>query len=55
MAIKEKVKTYIAERNARDGAAGSGLGEANTPSTPATRLSLRKVPMALAKALLKTG
>ena len=35
MAIKEKVKKFIAEWNAREGAAGSGSGDVNTPSTPA--------------------
>ena len=35
-AIKEKVKKFIAERNAREGAAGSGSGDMNTPSTSAT-------------------
>ena len=35
-AIKEKVKKFITERNAHEEAAGSGLGDADTPSTPAT-------------------
>jgi hypothetical protein len=34
VAIKEKVRKYIAERNAREGATGSGSGDAGTLSTP---------------------
>ena len=34
MAIKEKVKKYIAERNAHEGAAGSGSGDTEAPPTP---------------------
>ena len=33
-AIKEKVKRYIAEQNAREGAAGSSSGEMAASSTP---------------------
>ena len=35
-AIKEKVKKYNAERNAHEGAAGSGSGETVAPLTPVT-------------------
>lgn len=34
MAIKEKVKQYIAEPNAHEGGAESGFGDAATPSIP---------------------
>jgi hypothetical protein len=37
-AIKEKVKKYIAERNARKGVASSSSGDADVPSTPATKV-----------------
>jgi hypothetical protein len=37
-AIKEKVKKYIVERNARECAAGSGSGNADAPSTPVTEI-----------------
>jgi len=33
-AIKEKVKRYIIERNAHEGAAGSGFGDIEAPPTP---------------------
>jgi hypothetical protein len=36
--IKEKVKKYIAERNAHEGVAGSGSGDADAPSTLATQI-----------------
>ena len=32
------MKKYIAERNAREGVAGSGSGDADAPSTPATEV-----------------
>ena len=35
-AIKEKVKKFITEWNAREGTAGSGSGDMNTPLTPST-------------------
>ena len=35
-AIKEKVKKYIAERNAREGSTGSGSGDTAALSTPVT-------------------
>ena len=35
-AIKEKVKKYITERNAHEGAAGSSSAETAAPSTPVT-------------------
>ena len=34
--MKGKVKKYIAERNAREGVAGSGSGETVAPLTPVT-------------------
>jgi hypothetical protein len=37
-AIKEKVKRYIAERNAREGVAGSGSGDTEAPPTPAAKV-----------------
>ena len=37
-AIKEKVKKYIAERNARKGAARSGSSDTEAPSTPAAEV-----------------
>lgn len=37
-AIKEKAKKYIAERNARETAAGSGPGDTEAPPTPATEI-----------------
>jgi hypothetical protein len=37
-AIKEKVKRYIAERNAREGVAGSGSGDTEAPPAPATKV-----------------
>ena len=36
--IKEKVKRFIAERNAHEGATGSGSGDMDAPSTPATEV-----------------
>ena len=36
VAIKEKVKKYIVEWNAREGVAVSGSGETAAPSTPVT-------------------
>ena len=36
--IKEKVKKYVAKWNACEGAAGSGSGDADAPSTPATEI-----------------
>ena len=36
--IKEKVKKYIAERNAREGTARSGYGDTEAPPTPATEV-----------------
>ena len=36
MVIKEKVKKYIAMRNAHEGAAGSGSGNTEAPPTLAT-------------------
>ena len=38
MTIKEKVKRYITERNARKGGAESGSGKAATPTTPAVEV-----------------
>jgi hypothetical protein len=38
MAIKEKVKKYIAERNAHEGAAKSGSGDTEAPPTPAAEV-----------------
>jgi hypothetical protein len=38
MAIKEKVKKYIAERNAHEGAAKSGSGDTEAPPTPAVEV-----------------
>ena len=40
--IKEKVKQYVAERNAREDGSGSGLGEAATPTTPAIKVPGRE-------------
>ena len=37
-AIKEKVKKYIAERNAREGVAGSGSGDTEAPPTSAVEI-----------------
>lgn len=37
-AIKEKVKKFIAEWNAHEGAAGSGSSDADMPSTPAAEI-----------------
>ena len=37
-AIKEKVKKFIAARNAREGATKSGSGDAGIPSTPAAEI-----------------
>jgi hypothetical protein len=36
--IKEKVKKYIAKRNAREGVASSGSGNADAPLTPAIEI-----------------
>lgn len=36
--IKEKVKKFIAARNAQEGAIGSGSGDAGASSTPATKI-----------------
>jgi hypothetical protein len=38
MAIREKVKKYIAKRNAREGAGGSGSGDMEAPATPTTEV-----------------
>jgi hypothetical protein len=43
MTINEKVKRYIAERNARKGAAGSGLGKTDAPLTPVTEIPANDV------------
>jgi hypothetical protein len=37
-AIKAKVKKYIAKRNACKGAIDSSSGDADAPSTPATKI-----------------
>ena len=37
-AIKETVKKYIAERNARGGLAGSGSSDTEAPPTPAAEV-----------------
>ena len=36
--IKEKMKKYIAKRNADEGATGSGSGDADALPTPATEI-----------------
>lgn len=36
--IKEKVKKFIATRNAQEGVTESGLGDAGTPSTPTVEI-----------------
>ena len=36
--MKEKVKKYIAKQNACEGETGSGSGDADAPSTPATEI-----------------
>jgi hypothetical protein len=34
--IRERVKAYIVERNAREGTTGSSSSDTETPATPAT-------------------
>jgi hypothetical protein len=53
--IKEKVKKYIVKRNAREGVAGSGSGDADAPSTPLPRSWPNRALALLAKMLLKMG
>lgn len=48
MAIWEKVKRYIAERNAREGAARSGSNDVETLVTPATEVPIGDDSSALA-------
>ena len=40
MAIREKVKKYIAERNAWEGAAGSGSSDMEAPAATTTEVSV---------------
>jgi hypothetical protein len=35
-AIKEKLKRFVAARNGREGASGSGLGDSNASPAPGT-------------------
>ena len=50
-AIKEKVKKFIADRNARECATRSGLGDVGAPSTAATEMTW----LLSAKMLVKMG
>ena len=38
------MKKYIVEWNAREGAAGSGSGDADAPSTPAAEVPTKESP-----------
>ena len=49
------MKKYIAERNAREAAAGSGSGDVDAPSTPATEIPVKRARALPVLMLLKMG